>query len=267
MPRGSLPTRRTRLRPRMRWPPWPRPSAPTSACGRTPPGSTRCRTSWCASRRWWGHRSSLQAANHSLDMGEIVSSGPLRTIPGARRTTYFGSTTQAGVGQAITIRAGVYVDLLSFFSAASANAQPITPAVAERVAHAQHAAMVAAPGGTAGTSSAGAGKGLNAGSVGLAALVVAVIAAAVAAPALLRRRNAAPRPRPSIRNPTRRGCRGAVSVGPGLTGFEHEPGNAKPERRRLAARRRRLIDISTKVYEGNRSCRPSGHRGRSAPTA
>jgi hypothetical protein len=138
----------------------------------------------------------LQAANHSLDMGEIVSSGPLRTIPGARRTTYFASTTLDGVGQAVTLRAGVFVDLLSFFSAASANARPITPADAERVAHAQHAAMVAAPGGTAGTSSAGAGTGFNAGSVGLAALVVAVIAAAVATPALLRRRSARSDPGP-----------------------------------------------------------------------
>ena len=87
-----------------------------------------------------------------------MSSGPLPAIPGARRTTYFASTTQAGVGQAITMRAGIYVDLLSFFSAASANAQPITPADAEQVARAQHAAMVAAPGGTAATPSASAGR-------------------------------------------------------------------------------------------------------------
>ena len=132
----------------------------------------------------------LQAAEHSLETGEIVSSGSLPDVPGARRTTYFASTTQAGVGQAITMRAGVYVDLLSFFSAASANAQPITPADGVVVARAQHAAMVAAPGGTAGTPSAGAGTSLTAGSIGLAAVAVAVIAAAVATPAFLRRRHA-----------------------------------------------------------------------------
>jgi hypothetical protein len=41
----------------------------------------------------------LQAAQHSLQSGQIVSSGPLAGIPGARQTTYFGSTTRAGVGR------------------------------------------------------------------------------------------------------------------------------------------------------------------------
>ena len=89
----------------------------------------------------------LQAAQHSLESGEIVSSDPVSSIPGARRVTYFAATNQDGVGEAITMRAGVYVDLLSFFSAASGNAQPISPANAERVARAQYAAMVQAPGG------------------------------------------------------------------------------------------------------------------------
>ena len=87
----------------------------------------------------------LQAAQHSLDSGEIVSSGPLPGVPGAHRTTYFASTTQAGVGQAITLRAGVYVTLLSFFSAASGNAGPITQADAVRIARAQQAAMECRP--------------------------------------------------------------------------------------------------------------------------
>ena len=132
----------------------------------------------------------LQAAQHSLQSGQIVSSGPLAGIPGARQTTYFGSTTQAGVGQAITTRAGIYVNLLSFFSAASGNTQPITPADDERVAATQHKAMVAAPGGATAPSPTTSKKGVSLGSVGVAALVVAVLAAAVATPALLRRRRA-----------------------------------------------------------------------------
>ena len=76
----------------------------------------------------------LLAAQHSLETGEIVSSDPLPSIPGARRVTYFAATNQDGVGEAITMRAGVYVDLLSVFSAASGNAHPISPADAERLA-------------------------------------------------------------------------------------------------------------------------------------
>jgi hypothetical protein len=131
----------------------------------------------------------LAAAQHSLDSGEIVSSDPLPSIPGARRVTYFGSTDQDGVGEAITMRAGIYVDLLSFFSAASAGAQPISPATAERVARAQHAAMVAAPGGAdSAATSTGVKEGVSASTIGVAVLVVAVLAVAVATPALLRRR-------------------------------------------------------------------------------
>ena len=89
----------------------------------------------------------LLAAQHSLETGEIVSSDPVPSIPGARRVTYFAATNQDGVGEAITMRAGVYVDLLSIFSAASGNAHPISPADAERLADVQHAAMARAPGG------------------------------------------------------------------------------------------------------------------------
>ena len=137
----------------------------------------------------------LQAAQHSLESGEIVSSDPVRTIPGARRVTYFAATDQDGVGEAITMRAGVYVDLLSFFSAASGNAQPISPADADVVARAQYTAMTKAPGGGAPATAApatGTKKGgVSAGTIGLAAVAVAILALAVATPALLRRRRAA----------------------------------------------------------------------------
>ena len=89
----------------------------------------------------------LLAAQHSLETGEIVSSDPVPSIPGARRVTYFAATNQDGVGEAITMRAGVYVDLLSIFSAASGNAHPISPADAQQLAEVQHAAMARAPGG------------------------------------------------------------------------------------------------------------------------
>ncbi len=129
----------------------------------------------------------LQAAQHSLESGEIVSSDAVASIPGARRVTYFAATNEDGVGEAITMRAGIYVDLLSFFSAASGDAQPISPAGAERVARAQYAAMVAAPGGVA-AAIAPAEKGISAATAGLAVLVVAVLALALATPLVLRRR-------------------------------------------------------------------------------
>jgi len=130
----------------------------------------------------------LQAAQRSLQSGEIVSSGPLAGVPGAHRTTYFASTTQSGVGQAITMRAGDFVDLLSFFSAASGTAHPISPADAEQVAVAQHKAMVAAPGGTTPLAAASSGKRVTLGSVGLAAVAVVVLAVALLTPVMLRRR-------------------------------------------------------------------------------
>ncbi len=144
-----------------------------------------------------GAQAFLKAAQHSLQSGQIVSSGPLPAVPGAHRTTYFASTAEAGVGQAITMRAGVYVDLLSFFTTAAGHTQPITPTDAEQVAVAQHGAMVAAPGGTAVLSPTTSKKGVSLGSVGAAALAVAVLAAAVATPALLLRRRArTPAPEP-----------------------------------------------------------------------
>ncbi len=146
-----------------------------------------------------GARVFLQAAQQSLDSGEIVSKGSLASIPGARLVTYFAATNESGVGEAITMRTGTYVALLSFFSAAAGNTQPIAPADAERVALAQHAAMVsAAGGGHVATANSGAHpsaaptsakKSASTGDIGWAALAVVIVALAVATPVLLRRRH------------------------------------------------------------------------------
>jgi hypothetical protein len=92
-----------------------------------------------------GARSFLGAAQRSLTSGEIVSSVTLPAIPGAHRTTYFATTTQVGVGQAITMRSSDYVALLSFFSSnAASNTEPISPADAQTIALAQHDALLKA---------------------------------------------------------------------------------------------------------------------------
>ena len=143
----------------------------------------------------------LGAAQHSLESGEIVSKGPLPSIPGARLVTYFAATNESGVGEAITMRAGIYVALLSFFSAAAGNSQPITPADAEKVALAQHASLVSASGGKDATApareshnsvssavGAPAKKSTSSSDIGWAILAVVIIAAAVATPLLLHRR-------------------------------------------------------------------------------
>jgi hypothetical protein len=146
----------------------------------------------------------LSAAQKSLESGEIVSKGPLATIPGARLVTYFAATNEDGVGEAITMRSGVYVALLSFFAAAAGNPQPITPSDAERVAQTQYTAMAAAPGGknaapatapvktgtpVTAAAPAPAAKGSSTGpAILLAVVVVLVLAAAVTTPLLLRRR-------------------------------------------------------------------------------
>ena len=136
-----------------------------------------------------------QAAQQSLDHGEIVQKGPLPSIPGAQRVTYFAATNEDGVGEAITMSSGVYVALLSFFSAAAGNPQPISPADAETVAQAQYKAMVAVPGGTpapsgrtASAATASAKKVTTSSAIWWAVLVVIVLAVAVATPLLLRRR-------------------------------------------------------------------------------
>jgi hypothetical protein len=130
-------------------------------------------------------RAFLNAVRRSIDTGETVGSAPLPTVPGARRTTYLASTAQGGVGQAVTMRAGRYVVVLSFVSLASGNPRPITAAAAERVARAQYAAMAAAPGGR---DPAPPASGKSWSGVVWAVLAVIVLAGAVATPMLLRRR-------------------------------------------------------------------------------
>jgi len=86
----------------------------------------------------------LQSARTSLRSGKIVDSGPLPGVPGADRVTYFGATSESGVGQAVTLRVGDVVVLLSFFSASADNADPITQADATEVTVAQARALAAA---------------------------------------------------------------------------------------------------------------------------
>lgn len=85
------------------------------------------------------------SVEHSLATGEVVTAAPLAAIPGAFRATYFATTTKVGVGQAIAMRSGDYVAVLSFFSTnAATNTLLITPSDAVRVARAQHASLVTA---------------------------------------------------------------------------------------------------------------------------
>jgi hypothetical protein len=137
-------------------------------------------------------RAHVGAARRALARGEVVGAGPLAGVPGAQRTTYFSSTPQSGVGQAITMSVGNSVALLTFFAGASGNVDPITPASAGRFARAQYAAMVAAAGPKAAKLPPG---GVSLGDVGWGVLAVVVLAAAVATPLALRRgRPAATRP-------------------------------------------------------------------------
>ena len=98
------------------------------------------------------------------------------------------------------MRAGVYVDLLSIFSAASGNAHPISPANAERLAQAQYTAMARARAGRPPPHvdqpcetrrRRRTKKGVSVGTIVLAVFVVAILAAAVATPGLLQRRRLA----------------------------------------------------------------------------
>lgn len=143
----------------------------------------------------------VQAAQQSLDSGEIVSKGTLPSVPGSRLVTYFAATNESGVGEAITMQAGDYVALLSFFSAQGGNSQPISQTDAEKVAVAQHTAMASAPGGAEGGGSATtattsassraaapAKKDASSSDIGWAIVAVVIVAAAVATPLLLRRR-------------------------------------------------------------------------------
>ena len=77
-------------------------------------------------------------ADRTLESPTVVSSGPLPAVPGARLSTYVGG---AGFGQAVVLRAGGRVALLSFVSDESPRAAPITAADVERVAEAQHSTL------------------------------------------------------------------------------------------------------------------------------
>jgi hypothetical protein len=134
-----------------------------------------------------GARAFIGAARRAIAHAQIASSGPLPSIPGAQRTTYFASTNQTGVGQTITMRKGEYAAVLSFFSGASGNPEPITTASAERVARAQYTAVVSAAGPATPRRVAGGG-GVSPADAGWAVLAVAVLAAAVATTLVLRRR-------------------------------------------------------------------------------
>lgn len=127
----------------------------------------------------------LQAAQRSLDSGEIVSTSPLAAVPGARVVTYFGATSQSGIGEAVTMRSERYVALLSFFSAAAANTQPITAAGAVRVARAQRTALLSVSASLAEPPTQHASSS----DIGWSLLAVAVVALAVATPLFMRHRH------------------------------------------------------------------------------
>ena len=195
--------RRRRARPR-----WARPSRPTSGCGRPTAASTRCRTCWSASPSPAGAQVFLQAAQHSLESGEIVSSDAVPSIPGARRVTYFAATNQDGVGEAITMRV----------RRLRRPAVVLLGGVGQRAADLAGQRRTGGPGPVQGDDAgARAAQRRRAGASSrprrasrpapswLAVLVVAVLALAVATPALLRRRrDAAERRRDGGALPDRR---------------------------------------------------------------
>jgi hypothetical protein len=99
------------------------------------------------------------------------------------------SAAQVGRGQAVTARAGVAVEPLSFLSARSADAPPFFVAGTDRVdrvARAQPAIVESGPG-VGSNVTKPARKRVSLAALGWAVLAVAVLAAAVAAPLLLRR--------------------------------------------------------------------------------
>ncbi len=138
----------------------------------------------------------LQAAQHSLESGEIVSSDPVASIPGARRVTYFAATNQDGVGEAITMRVGRL----------RRPAVVLLGGLGQRAADLPGQRRNGGPGPVQGDDAGsrwheqrrrGGGrrpskKTASGGTILAAVLVVAVLALAVATPVLLRRRRAAP---------------------------------------------------------------------------
>ena len=131
----------------------------------------------------------VDAVRHSLDSAQIISKGPLSSVPNAERTTYYSTASDAGVGQAVTMRAGDYVDVLSFFSETAGNAGPIGAAEVERVAAAQWASMDKAQGARKAVTTARPGTSRS--GVVWAVIAVAVLTAAVLTPLVLRRRSGA----------------------------------------------------------------------------
>jgi hypothetical protein len=123
------------------------------------------------------------AVRHSLDSASIISEGVLPSVPHAQRTTYYSTT---GVGQAVTMQAGEYADVLSFFSETTGNQGPINAATVGRVAEAQRVSMLSAPGGHS-AARAHASSGSSASGVIWAVVAVVVLAGAVATPLVLRR--------------------------------------------------------------------------------
>jgi hypothetical protein len=83
------------------------------------------------------------SVQHALKSGEIMSAGALAGVHDAFRTTYFAATSsQVGVGQAITFEAGTTVATLSFFSSNAKNdTHPITLSAARSIAQLQLGAI------------------------------------------------------------------------------------------------------------------------------
>ncbi len=133
----------------------------------------------------------LQSARSSLRSGKIVSSGALPGVPGADRVTYFGATDASGVGQAITLRVGDDVVLLSFFSASAGNADPITQADATEVTLAQGKALGTASASKVPDTTRPAGR---VGALVFGVIAVLVLGLLVGALVLVRRRRARGRP-------------------------------------------------------------------------
>jgi hypothetical protein len=120
-------------------------------------------------------------AGRTLESPSVVSSGPLHAVPGARLSTY---VTAAGFGQAVVLRTGDYVALLSFVSLESPRAAPITTADVQRVVEAQRSALA-----DASVTSVGVAKnGPTVSDLSWAVLAVAVLAGGLITPLVLRRR-------------------------------------------------------------------------------
>jgi hypothetical protein len=120
-------------------------------------------------------------AGRTLESPSVVSSGRLPAVPGAHLSTY---VTSAGLGQAVVLRAGDYVALLSFASVGSPGGTPVTAAHVQRVADAQHVALARAS--VASVAVAKSGPTLR--DLTWAGLAVAVLAAGLLTPLVLRRR-------------------------------------------------------------------------------